>query len=68
MRRHRHTGRRGGRGHRAVLAGALLTFLVGRRRHHRWHRPHPGRRRLVGGSFEPSRHRTRRHQLSLARR
>jgi hypothetical protein len=42
MPRHHHTSSRGGRRRRAVLVTALLGLLVGRRRQHRWHRPHSG--------------------------
>jgi hypothetical protein len=58
MRRH-HISRREGRAHRAALASVLLTLLLGRRRHHRWHQSHPGRQQLVRGSFGPSRYRAR---------
>ena len=64
MPRHHHTSSRGGRHRRAVLVTALLRRLVGRRRQHRWHRPHSGGQSRARGRWaQPSRRTRRRGRL-----
>jgi hypothetical protein len=64
MPRHHHTSSRGGRHRRAVLVTELLRRLVGRRRQHRWHRPHyGGQSRARGRWAQPSRRPRRRGRL-----
>lgn len=65
MPRHHHTSSRGGRRRRAVLVTALLIRLpVGRRRQHRWRRPHSGGQSQAHGRWaQPSRRTRRRGRL-----
>jgi hypothetical protein len=67
MPRHHHTSSRGGRHRRAVLVTALLRRLVGRRRQHRWHRPHSGGQSRARGRWAQPSPRTWRHRRLRAR-